>query len=340
MRKPKEKESPKKLDIKCIEFQRGFCSWKERCKYQHPEKVCQEYSSVGSCSRVRCRDLHRGEEGDCIHWMRGDCSRQSSPGGKCSRGNHNQAKFNIRPKSMSQEEKIADALLKKMQFTSHPAGSYLSGHQPSSGQINRQPASGQHMQQQTGQPSTGPIIQQPSYGQQQIQPQPANGQEGRLVGVLQQMQEQMNRTEELLKQQQFTSHPAGSNVHVNQPSSQQQSHQQMIHNPAFRQQVQQNTPGFQGNQLQQPAVGQQVFQQQQVIQENPTIGQQVRQQEPANGLQGVRPLPANGQPGFQAAGFGGQQSQYDYSQQGWAGLGQIEQMEMGGQGGPPAPFHH
>ena len=231
---------------------------------------------------------------------------------------------------MSQEEKIADALMKKMQFPSHPAGSYLSGHQPSSGQMNQQPASRQHMQQQTGQ-----TRQHPSYGQQQTQHQQGNGLEGMLVGVMQKMQGQM---QEILKQQQSTSHPAGSNMHVNQPSNQQQIHQQMIHQPAFRQHVQQHTPGFHGIQPQQPAVGQQVFQQQQVIQEKHTNGQQVCQQEPANGLQGVRPLPANGQPGFQAAGVGGQQPQYDYSQQGWAALGQSEHTEMGGQGGPPAPF--
>ena len=371
MEKTKESNTPNKVDSKCRDFEKGFCSWKERCRFQHPKELCQEHANTGSCSKVRCRELHKEKQGDCVFWMRGDCRH---PGGSCRRGNHDQAKYNTRPKQMSQDEKIAEAVqkaVKNLQFTSHPAGSYHAGSQPSIGvqqqtqqMMIQQPGFKQHTQQQAGQPVAGQQMQQqPAYGQQQFLQQPSSGQNC-------------------------------------------QNYQ-----PAFRQQVQHQTVGFQGSQPQQSAGGQPVSQQEQnngqVIEEQSANGQQGLQQQPANGqpgslqkptngllefqqqpangqpgcLQqpangqpGFQQLPANGQPGFQqqpangqtgfqqqptngqqvswqqqpikqlsyqTVGLAVQQPQYEYGQQGWAhtaGQCLTEQMEMGGLGGPPAPF--
>ena len=237
---------------------------------------------------------------------------------------------------MSQEEKIAEAMIKKMQFTGHPVGSFPSGLQPGGGfqqQLNQLPAWGQNVQQLAGhlatvQPMNSMLQQKPAYVQQQ---QPASGQEERMAGMLEKMQE-------IIKMQQFSNQPAGSNGPDSQPSNQ----QQMLQQPVVRQQVQQPT-AFHGNLSQQPLGGQQVYQQhpangQNGIQEQPHIGLQVLQQQQSNGQQMFQQQPATGQPRLETVGFGGQQPQYDYSQQGWAGQGQNEQMEMGGQGGPPAPF--
>ena len=137
--------------------------------------------------------------------------------------------------------------------------------------------------------------------------------------------------------QQLSNQPAGSNGPDSQPSNQ----QQMLQQPVLRQQVQQPTV-FQGSQPQQPLGGLQGYQHpangQNGIQEQPHIGLPVLQQQPANGQHMLQQQPANVQPRLEMVGFGGQQPLYDYSQQGWAGQGQNEQMEMGGQGGPPAPF--
>ena len=217
---------------------------------------------------------------------------------------------------MSQEEKIAEAMLKKMQFTGHPVGSFPPGLQPGGSfqpQLNQQPAWGQNVQQLAGhlatvQPMNSIRQQQTAYVQPQ---QPASGQEERMAGMLEKMQE-------IIKMQQFTNQPAGSNGPDSQPSSQ----QQMLQQPVLRQKVQQ--PTVHASQPQQPLGGQQVYQQhpangQNGIQEQPHIGLQVLQQQPANGQHMFQQQPANGQPRLETVGFGGQQPLYDYSQQGWAG---------------------
>ena len=344
MEKTKENNSPKKLHIKCLDFQRGACSWKERCRYQHPEKLCEEHSTTGFCSRERCMELHKEKQGDCMYWMRGDCRHL---GGSCKRGNHDQTKYNTRPKPISQDEKIAEAVQKavqNIQFTNHPAGSYPTGNHPAgSYSAGNHPAGsypaghqpGSVFQQRTiEQPMMQPpmiqqpMIQQPMIQQPMIQ-QPMIPQQTIQQPTIQQpmMQQPLNhqpvprqhtqqQTVQPVMQQQMHQQPP----YEQQPIQQPQQISQQMQNPAFR------PMGYLGNQPvpqqeranghqvpeEQSTNGQQGLQQQpanghQVYWQHPDKGQDVILEQPANGHRGLQQLPTNGQQGPQQQPANGQQ---------------------------------
>ena len=50
---------------KCRYFNRGYCKYKENCKYSHASKICEEYLKDGICVLDRCADRHPKH---CRYW--------------------------------------------------------------------------------------------------------------------------------------------------------------------------------------------------------------------------------------------------------------------------------
>ena len=46
---------------KCRYFNRRFCKYKSRCRFVHPDKICQFYVETGSCNSQECCDRHPKE---------------------------------------------------------------------------------------------------------------------------------------------------------------------------------------------------------------------------------------------------------------------------------------
>ena len=58
---------------KCKYFDKGFCKSQHFCKCYHPEKVCDQLNTEGTCRKLNCRDRHPRE---CRYWKYGDCWRK------------------------------------------------------------------------------------------------------------------------------------------------------------------------------------------------------------------------------------------------------------------------
>ena len=90
--KKKDDAEPSKSNIKCREFEKGSCSYKERCRFVHPTTNYKQHKKTGQCGKKFCLDLHniKGNKNnisqqDCRFWLEGDCrsvgSRMGSAGG-------------------------------------------------------------------------------------------------------------------------------------------------------------------------------------------------------------------------------------------------------------------
>ena len=52
---------------KCRYFNRGYCKYKENCKYYHSPNICEEYQENGICAKDRCWYRHPKH---CRNWSR------------------------------------------------------------------------------------------------------------------------------------------------------------------------------------------------------------------------------------------------------------------------------
>ena len=55
----KEVEIVKKYkSTKCRYFDQGFCKYRIKCRYSHPEQTCEQYIMYGQCSEQNCPHRH------------------------------------------------------------------------------------------------------------------------------------------------------------------------------------------------------------------------------------------------------------------------------------------
>ena len=57
---------------KCRYFDKGFCKYRKKCRYSHPEQTCEQYSEYGQCGGQR--GPHRHPE-ICKYWQSNSCKR-------------------------------------------------------------------------------------------------------------------------------------------------------------------------------------------------------------------------------------------------------------------------
>ena len=43
---------------KCRYFDRGYCKYKNKCRYKHPKEICEEYFKYGKCLNKGCERRH------------------------------------------------------------------------------------------------------------------------------------------------------------------------------------------------------------------------------------------------------------------------------------------
>ena len=60
-------ETQKKDRKKCRYFNRGYCKYRENCKYDHPAVICHDYLQDGSCRKNACNERHPKS---CKNWRR------------------------------------------------------------------------------------------------------------------------------------------------------------------------------------------------------------------------------------------------------------------------------
>ena len=51
---------------KCRYFDKGFCKYRRKCRYSHPEKTCEQYIKYGQCSEQSCPHRHPKQ---CKFWQ-------------------------------------------------------------------------------------------------------------------------------------------------------------------------------------------------------------------------------------------------------------------------------
>ena len=78
---PKDKTSDKAIIIKrkkCRYFNRGYCKYKDKCRYMHPKNICTEYLQSMKCETRDCLGRHPKT---CKWWSKQDgCTRGSECG--------------------------------------------------------------------------------------------------------------------------------------------------------------------------------------------------------------------------------------------------------------------
>ena len=57
---------------KCRYFDKGFCKYRKKCRYSHPEQTCGQHAKFGQCGDERCP--HRHPE-ICKNWQSNSCKR-------------------------------------------------------------------------------------------------------------------------------------------------------------------------------------------------------------------------------------------------------------------------
>jgi hypothetical protein len=50
---------------KCRYFDKGFCRYRNKCRYFHPQKTCEEYLRSSKCDHLNCEDRHPEA---CKYW--------------------------------------------------------------------------------------------------------------------------------------------------------------------------------------------------------------------------------------------------------------------------------
>ena len=53
-----DSQSGQKLTKKCRHFNRGYCKHKSKCRFTHPDNICNDYVTNGKCEATRCEDRH------------------------------------------------------------------------------------------------------------------------------------------------------------------------------------------------------------------------------------------------------------------------------------------
>ena len=81
--KKKDDAEPSKPNIKCREYEKGSCSYKERCRFVHQTTNCEEHKKTGQCGKKYCLELHNSKgnnsnqsnnsQQDCRFWLEGNC---------------------------------------------------------------------------------------------------------------------------------------------------------------------------------------------------------------------------------------------------------------------------
>ena len=120
--KKKEDEEPAKVNIKCREFEKASCTYKERCKFVHPTNICEEFKKTGQCSKKYCLELHNSKgnksntsQQDCRFWVEGDCRFDD---GECRRGAHIKEKFGIKKREPTKMEAMLETLIRQQSSSS------------------------------------------------------------------------------------------------------------------------------------------------------------------------------------------------------------------------------
>ena len=62
-----EKEDIQTVIRKCRYFNRGYCKYKEECKYYHSRHICEKYLENNICNNDRCTKRHPKH---CRYWAR------------------------------------------------------------------------------------------------------------------------------------------------------------------------------------------------------------------------------------------------------------------------------
>ena len=72
----KEAEERNLAIKKCRYFNRGYCKYKSRCKYFHPQQICQDHLETLDCELKGCKNRHP----KVWKWFRkaGGCNREEN----------------------------------------------------------------------------------------------------------------------------------------------------------------------------------------------------------------------------------------------------------------------
>ena len=58
----------KKLEMtKCRYYDKGFCKYRTKCRYSHPEQTCEDYILYGQCTGQNCPRRHLKQ---CKFWRK------------------------------------------------------------------------------------------------------------------------------------------------------------------------------------------------------------------------------------------------------------------------------
>ena len=79
---------------KCRYYNRGFCKDTIKCRYLHPERICQVYLETQSCQEKQCPDRHP----KLCKWLKhsGGCKRQNCAYLHCDKGKEETERNNFR----------------------------------------------------------------------------------------------------------------------------------------------------------------------------------------------------------------------------------------------------
>ena len=75
---PNEDQEAKRFKYKegkCRYYDKGFCKYKSKCRYFHPNQICEEYGRTGNCQGHDCKERHPER---CRQWSSGKCKRNNN----------------------------------------------------------------------------------------------------------------------------------------------------------------------------------------------------------------------------------------------------------------------
>ena len=62
----------KTFNHKCRYWDRGFCKYRKKCKFEHPVKVCETFQKDGKCIERECEKRHPNS---CLYYQGDGCER-------------------------------------------------------------------------------------------------------------------------------------------------------------------------------------------------------------------------------------------------------------------------
>ena len=68
------KDAKKTRSNICRYYDRGYCKYRENCKFSHPSDICKKYQEGMECSRKVCSSRNPKH---CKYWMKGGCHREA-----------------------------------------------------------------------------------------------------------------------------------------------------------------------------------------------------------------------------------------------------------------------